>query len=38
MIELVQTVDYEEDNPEYGHEYGAPPTVTHYEFEIKVTI
>ncbi len=38
MIELVQTVQYEEDNPEYGHDYGAPPTITHFEFEIKVTL
>lgn len=38
MIELVQTVQYEDDNPEYGHDYGAPPTITHFEFEIKVTL
>lgn len=38
MIELIQTGDFESDNPEYGHEYGAPPTIDHFEFEIKITL
>ncbi len=38
MIELVQTGQIEYDNPEYGHDYSAPPTITHFEFEIKVTL
>ena len=38
MIELVQTGEIEYDNPEYGHDYCAPPTITRVEFEIHVTL
>lgn len=38
MIEFVQTMEFEVAYPEYVHDCGAPPTITHYEFEIKVTI
>ena len=38
MIEVVQVADFEDENPEYGHDYGAPQTITHYEFAIKVTL
>ena len=38
MIELVQIGDIETDNPEYEHEYGASPTIIHFEFELKVTL
>lgn len=38
MIELVQTGEDEYDNPEYEHDYCAPPTITFYRFAIKVTL
>lgn len=38
MIELVQTGEAEYDNPEYGHDYCAPPTITRVELEIQVTL
>jgi hypothetical protein len=38
MIEVVQTGEDEYDNPEYEHDYCAPPTITFYRFAIKITI
>ena len=38
MIEVIQTSDYEDDNLEHEHDYCAPPTITHFIFEINVTL
>jgi hypothetical protein len=38
MIEVVQVADFEDENLEYAHDYGAAQTITHYEFEIKITL
>lgn len=36
MIELVQIDEIEEENPEYGHDYAALPTIPHAIYALKV--
>lgn len=38
MIELVQLEGYESENPEYGHDYFATPTITHLQYAIEVNL
>lgn len=38
IIEIVQTTSYETEEPEYGHDYFAPQTVTHFVYAFKVTL